>query len=97
MKHKLLPLGLHQDSSKSHDRKVSVDYETSLAARNPQYRCSSQLLLQELKCLLTLSSPNKLYSLLSQVGQLGGNLEKVLNELRINLANPKKSFESQKR
>jgi hypothetical protein len=82
---------LHQNTTKSLSRGITIDHEVFLDARQGKHRSSGELLFQGLEALLVLGRPLKLVGLLQQVGHGLGCLGEILNETAIVTSQPKKN------
>jgi starvation-inducible outer membrane lipoprotein len=62
------PSTLHQNTTESMSRCITIDHEVFLDIGQGKNRCGGKLLLQRLEVVLALGRPFKLISLLQQVG-----------------------------
>jgi hypothetical protein len=74
---------LHQHSSNTHARCITIHIERLLNVGLSQYRCSSEVLLQSEKGLLLLHGPFEFRFLLQELGHRLGDLGEVWNESAI--------------
>jgi hypothetical protein len=87
------PPTLHQNTTESLSRGITIDHKVFLDVRQGKHRSSGELLFQSQKALLTLGHPLKLVGLLQQVGHELCYLGEILNETAIVTGQPKKTLD----
>ena len=82
---------LHQHSTQTHPRCITIYYKLSFFQRKTLNRCSNKLLLQFLETVLALLWPNELLVLLCQLCHRWCNLRESLYKVPVIACQPKKT------